>query len=300
MLDFSHIQSILKTLPDPVFILTRSGLYAGVFGGIDTRYYHDGSDLIGKRMDEVLSAEKTAWFLGVIEQALAQPGLHVVEYGLSGRDVLGLPDEGPAREIWFEGRVQALDFPVNGEAAVLWVASNITTRHELELQLRWQSSTDPLTGLPNRRHMADVLREYLEVFLRYQTPLSVLLFDVDHFKSINDELGHDVGDRVLIAIADICRNELRHTDVSVRFGGDEFVILLPHTGAAQAAPLVERLRQRVADELRLLDGQPCSPTISGGLGELLATDTDAQQVLKRADAALYEAKRQGRNRIVLG
>lgn len=300
MLDYTHIQSILNTLPDPVFILTRSGLYAGIFGGIDKRYYHDSRFLIGKHMSEVLNADKTAWFLAVIEQALTQPGLHVVEYGLSWRDVIGLPAGGPSKEIWFEGRVQALDFPVHGEDAVLWVASNITTRHELELQLRWQSATDPLTGLPNRRHMLEVLREYLEVFMRYQTPLSVLLFDVDHFKTINDDFGHDVGDRVLIAIAELCRNELRHTDVSVRFGGDEFVIMLPHTPAEQAAPLVDRLRQRVANELRQIDGLPCNPTISGGLSELLPSDSDAQQVLKRADAALYGAKRQGRNRIVMG
>jgi two-component system cell cycle response regulator len=107
MLDLVQIQSILKALPDPVFVLTRSGRYAAIFGGIDTRYYHDGSHLVGQLISDVLSDEKSAWFLQVIGQALAQRALLVVEYALSARDVKGLSSEGPPTEIWFEGRAGA-------------------------------------------------------------------------------------------------------------------------------------------------------------------------------------------------
>ncbi|WP_410497733.1 diguanylate cyclase [Chitinibacter sp. S2-10] len=297
MLDFGQIQSILKALPDPVFILTRSGRYAAIFGGIDTRYYHDGSHLVGQSMSDVLADEKTAWFLQVIESALARRSLVVVEYALSGRDIKGLPDEGPVSEIWFEGRVQALDFQVDGEDAVIWVASNISQRHDLEVQLRQQSETDPLTGLSNRRHMTAVLQEYLDVFLRYGSPLSVLIFDVDHFKTINDNFGHDAGDKVLVEIAAVCRRELRNTDVSLRFGGDEFVILMSHTTPDVAIKLAERLRSQIEMALHeLLVG--LSVTISGGLSALAQSDTGTDDVLKRADAALYQAKRLGRNRVI--
>ncbi|WP_157314013.1 GGDEF domain-containing protein [Chitinibacter sp. GC72] len=296
MLDLVQIQSILKALPDPVFVLTRSGRYAAIFGGIDTRYYHDGSHLVGQSMSDVLSDEKTAWFLQVIGQALVQRALLVVEYALSARDVKGLSSEGPVTEIWFEGRVQALDFQVDGEDAVIWVASNISQRHDLEVQLRQQSQTDPLTGLANRRHMTAVLQDYLEVFLRYGSPLSVLIFDVDHFKTINDSFGHDAGDKVLIEIAAVCRRELRNTDVSLRFGGDEFVILMSHTPPDVALTLAERLRGQIETSLHgLLAGRDV--TISGGLSALNLADTSTNDVLKRADAALYQAKRLGRNRI---
>lgn len=130
-----YLHTILAAFPDPVFILTRSGLYAAVFGGTDARYYHDGSGLVGKRLHEALKPEKADWFLAEIGTALASGDLHIVEYGLARYDVLGLDAEGPSDPIWFEGRVQALHFLVEGEEAVLWVASNITHRIQIEAQL---------------------------------------------------------------------------------------------------------------------------------------------------------------------
>lgn len=130
-----HLETILAAFPDPVFILTRNGRYAAVYGGTDARYYHDGSGLVGKNLYDVLKPEKAEWFLGEIAKTLDTGGLHIVEYGLSGNDVLGLDEKGPANVIWFEGRVQALDFLMDGEDAVLWVASNITHRITIEMQL---------------------------------------------------------------------------------------------------------------------------------------------------------------------
>lgn len=297
MLQLEQIQSVMKSLPDPVFILTRSGRYAAIFGGIDTRYYHDGSHLVGQMIADVLTDEKTAWFLQIIESALQRRSLVIVEYPLGRGDIKGLASEGPANDLWFEGRVQALDFQVDGEDAVLWVASNITQRHALEQQLRQQSETDPLTGLSNRRYMAAALQEALNVFLRYSTPTSILIFDVDHFKKINDTFGHAAGDKILIEIASVCRHTLRHTDVALRFGGDEFVILMSHTATHDALHLADRLRCDIESTL-----QGFVPnlhiTISGGLSELSVSDTSTDDVLKRADSALYQAKKLGRNRIV--
>lgn len=130
-----QLEALLSTFPDPVFLLTRSGCYAAIYGGTDARYYHDGSGLVGKYLHEVLTPAKTEWFLKEIELALASGSLHIVEYGLAGSDVLGLEDTGPSNTLWFEGRVQALNFPLNGEDAVLWVASNITHRMSIEAQL---------------------------------------------------------------------------------------------------------------------------------------------------------------------
>lgn len=156
---FSLVQmsALLAALPDPVFVLTHSGLYAAIFGGTDTRYYHDGQWLVGQRLTDVLEADKADWFLQEIRHTLALGRLHVVEYSLSGHDIKGLSSEGPQEAIWFEGRVQPLDFLVLGEPAVLWVASNITARHDLEHRLRVLSETDELTGLPNRRHLMERL-----------------------------------------------------------------------------------------------------------------------------------------------
>jgi len=293
-----QIAALLSALPDPAFILTRSGRYAAIFGGTDSRYYHDGSGLVGKSLADVLQPEKAAWFQAQIAVALASQGLHVVEYTLAAADVKGVGNDGPAEPIWFEGRVQPLGYPVLGEDAVLWVASNITASKKLEALLRMQSETDALTGLANRRKLISGLTEHFELFARYQTPTAVLIFDIDHFKGINDEYGHLAGDKAIMATADVCRHELRAADFPARLGGDEFVVLMPHTGIAPALAIAERLRVKIAEALRELGTLGRGATISGGLSEMAAGDASYEDVLKRADDALYRAKRDGRNRIV--
>ncbi|NYE59374.1 diguanylate cyclase (GGDEF)-like protein [Duganella sp. 1224] len=285
-----QIAALLSALPDPAFILTRSGRYAAVFGGTDSRYYHDGSGLVGKSLDDVLHPEKAAWFHAQIAIALAAQGLHVVEYALGREDVRGIGTDGPAELIWFEGRVQPLAYPVLDEDAVLWVASNITASKKLEALLRMQSETDSLSGLANRRKLMSSLTEHFELFARYKTPAAVLIFDIDHFKNINDAQGHLAGDKAIAATADVCRRALRATDFPARLGGDEFVVLMPHTDSEQALPIAERLRLRIAEQT--------GATISGGLSEMTPGDLSYEEVLKRADDALYRAKRDGRNRIV--
>ncbi len=298
MFSISQMSAILMALPDPAFILTRSGRYAAIFGGADSRYYHDGSGLVGKTLDDVLAEDKARWFAREIRQALDTRRLHVVEYCLAGSDVKGLLDQGPQSTIRFEGRIQALDFPVLEEDAVLWVASNITARSELEAKLRLQSETDALTGLCNRRKLRDALMEHFSVFTRYHTPTALLIFDIDNFKRVNDEFGHPRGDDAIVIAANVCRSELRNTDIAARLGGDEFVVLMPHTSLEQARMIAERLRMCVALALREAGTIGSGTTISGGLSELLSTDTSFEDVVKRADDALYRAKRSGRNQIV--
>lgn len=292
-----QVFGILAALPDPAFIFTRSGRYAALFGGADNRYYHDGSSLVGKTIADVLSDERAEWFVQQIAIALEKTGLHVVEYPLSGHDVRGLSGEGPPEVLWFEGRVQALAYQVQGEDAVLWVASNITASKQLEKQLRSFSETDSLTGLPNRRKLMQMMNDHFELHMRYATPSAVLIFDIDRFKSINDQYGHLSGDQALQTTAEVCRAELRNTDLPARMGGDEFVVLMPHTTRELALPIAERLRKRIAEELLQLGTLGPGATISGGLSEMRASDHGFEDVLKRADVALYNAKRQGRNRI---
>jgi len=295
--DFSHSQLyfILSALPDPCFILTRSGRYAAVFGGKDTRYYHDGSMLVGRNIHDMMQYEKANHFMREIEKALASRALHVVEYSLAGSDIKDLESAGPDHPIWFEGRIQALDFQIDGEDAVVWVASNITEKNAVENRLRHQSETDALTGFFNRRKLMDVLALKFELFRDEHIPTSVLMFDIDHFKTVNDELGHAMGDAVLQAIADICRRELRKTDFLARLGGDEFVVVMPATRREHGIAIANRLRQRIASEIG--DTLKCHSTISGGLGEFEADDSTFEDIMRRVDEGLYRSKRAGRNQI---
>ncbi len=286
---------ILSALPDPAFILTESGRYGAIFGGSDHRYYHDGSSLVGQTVFDVLNVEKAQWFVNEIRHALATLALHIVEYSLAGSDVKGLEDSGPGHPIWFEGRIQALDFAVDGEDAVVWVASNITERNVIETQLRLQSETDALTGLFNRRKLMDVLDARFQLFQQDANPTVALMFDVDNFKTINDVHGHPEGDKVLVSIANTCKEVLRGSDFAARLGGDEFVILMPLMARDQGLAVADRLRRRISADLTRTLNHPV--TISGGLSEFTAEDTACEEILQRADDGLYASKRAGRDRL---
>ncbi len=298
MINIQQMAVVLETLPDPAFILSRSGKYVSVFGGRDTRYYHNGSALVGTYISDVVRTGKAEWFLSQIELALESGKLLIEEYELSNKDIKGLIDDGPDQPIWFEARIQALDFQVDGEDVVLWVASNISERHELELRLRALGDTDQLTGLFNRRKLTRDLTLHHETFERHSVPTSIMIFDLDYLKKVNDTYGHHAGDEVIMAIGNVCRSELRMTDTACRFGGDEFVIALPNTEGEQAVQFADRLRKCFNRALNRFSDSSIVTTVSIGMATMMPEDRSYEDTLKRADRALYEAKRCGRNRVV--
>jgi diguanylate cyclase (GGDEF)-like protein len=159
------------------------------------------------------------------------------------------------------------------------------------------SITDPLTRLYNRRHIDARLAEEIARSTRHGATIALLLLDVDHLKEINDRGGHEAGDAALRAVADTLRRTCRATDLAARYGGDEFVVLLPSTRASQALELAERIRATLRTKTRDL---PAPVTLSIGIADLeLAGAPQAMALFEAADAALYGAKAQGRDRAVL-
>jgi two-component system cell cycle response regulator len=165
-------------------------------------------------------------------------------------------------------------------------------------QARQEARTDPLTGLPNQR----LLREYLTTSLAYHRrtglPLTVLFIDLDYFKAINDQFGHAAGDAALVEIGRRLRRALREGDVVARYAGEEFVVLLPHTGAEDGLAIAERLRQAISAAPVLLPGGQAVPiTISVGLATYPVHGGAVDALLRAADTALYTAKQAGRDRV---
>jgi two-component system cell cycle response regulator len=160
--------------------------------------------------------------------------------------------------------------------------------------------TDPLTGLYNRRYMENHLAALVEQAAARGKPLTALVLDIDYFKAINDSHGHDAGDDVLREFATRIRKSIRGIDLACRYGGEEFVIIMPETDMAVATIVAERLRRRIASEAFAIQQGSGSleVTISIGLATLDTADDNATSILKRADQALYRAKRDGRNRVV--
>jgi two-component system, cell cycle response regulator len=160
--------------------------------------------------------------------------------------------------------------------------------------------TDQLTGLHNRRYMESHLGTLVQDAGSRGKPLSLLVCDIDYFKAINDNFGHDVGDDVLREFATRVRKSIRGIDLACRFGGEEFVVVMPETDMAVAAVVAERIRRRIAGEpFPILKGSgTIEVTISIGIAAIAQADDSPETILKRADQALYRAKRDGRNRVV--
>jgi diguanylate cyclase (GGDEF)-like protein len=156
---------------------------------------------------------------------------------------------------------------------------------------------DGLTGVNNKRFLMESLEREIPRARRHQRPLSLLMFDIDHFKSVNDTFGHLAGDYVLKELAGVVKSRLRPDDVLGRYGGEEFAVTLPETGIEGAAKIGEELRRLVETHHFEFEGEVMNITISVGGAELQDT-YDVIAFIKHADDRLYEAKRGGRNRVV--
>ncbi|WP_395621167.1 GGDEF domain-containing protein [Dokdonella sp.] len=161
------------------------------------------------------------------------------------------------------------------------------------------ATLDPLTEVFNRRTMTDLANKAVAASKRHGRPLSLLILDIDHFKRINDEFGHEAGDLALCRFVELVREMLRSSDVVARIGGEEFVVLLPDTDQASAAVLAERIRQHLHATEFTVSGWPVPLRVSIGVGSIGPEVSNLESLLREADHAMYEAKRTGRDRVVL-
>jgi diguanylate cyclase (GGDEF)-like protein len=201
----------------------------------------------------------------------------------------------PTEYRWFLGDVTPLE---NRQRGAVISHMTITDRKVLELALMRLATTDALTGLPNRRYFLEAADLEIERVNRFGAAASLVMIDLDHFKTVNDTYGHAVGDEALRCLTKIFKKQLRQMDVFARIGGEEFVIMLPGTNETGGVIVAEKLRLALS-ETPVKSGQnQFHTTACFGVAEVRAGDKGADDCLSRADAALYAAKRNGRNRVV--
>lgn len=274
--------------------------------------------------------ERAASVLGytkeeLVGESLAMLHLSPVHYGRFGEEVLAKSVKGgliqmeyqlrrkDGTPLWCQLSGKAVTLSDLGEG-MLWVADDITRRkqseedqrqiieelREAQEALRTQSIRDPLTGLYNRRYMEESLQREISKARRQTTSLALFMLDLDHFKQVNDTHGHVTGDWVLRRLGEIIRHSIREEDIACRYGGEEFVVIFPNISADDARRRAEELRASVEQRLIIESmGQPVGRvTISIGIA-IYEPGMDRETLLREADHALYRAKNEGRNRVVL-
>ena len=197
----------------------------------------------------------------------------------------------------FTAEMAAIFMDYGGEPAVLVSLNDISQRKQLEAELFHQASIDSLTGISNRRYFMVQAESEMRRARRFGRDLSVMMIDLDHFKPINDRLGHATGDAVLAGVVKVALESLRQSDVMGRLGGEEFAVILPETGLAAAVDAANRLRQFIAKGPVIALKTAVTCTASVGVAQMKDEDGSIDDLLHRADEALYRAKEQGRDRV---
>lgn len=195
---------------------------------------------------------------------------------------------------WIQWRATAL----LDDGRIYFTGRDVTQHKAAEERLRALAMTDGLTGVFNRTYFDERFQLEMKRAQRYKRHLSLVMFDLDHFKAINDRFGHGVGDQVLCHVAESSGGHLRETDVLARYGGEEFVVLLPELTYGEALAVAEKLRANIRTARIAVGEETLRFTASFGVSSMLSDDKDFRNILDRADKGLYEAKAKGRNRVI--
>jgi diguanylate cyclase (GGDEF)-like protein/PAS domain S-box-containing protein len=281
----NQYSQILSTINDPIAYIDRNFIYQTVNEAYLKIYHKSKRKVIGQKVEKIIGkeifAEKIKPF---IAKCLKGEKIY-------NQDWFDFPDNQRRFMYMSFYPLYAKEEKISG---VVINSIDITKIKEMEEKLKLLSETDPLTQIYNRVKFDDSLSREIIRLRRYPMELSLIMFDIDHFKKVNDTFGHDVGDDVLKSLAGFIKKFIRETDIFARWGGEEFMILLPHTSLKSAAKLGERIRAHLEHFPFEKIGQL---TCSFGVTEF--TDKDTMDTFtKRVDKALYKAKQKGRNKVI--
>ena len=283
------LRFFLDTSRDGVIVIDRNGKVVEFNPAAEQLFGYSAEDMKGASVNHLMPEDVAQEHNKFVKYSRANQPRNMAP----GRQVMGRRKDGS-------------EFPVEitvGQAAsaqgrmYVGVVRDISERKAYEDQLIELASTDSLTGAFNRRAFLAAAEDSFRRARRYGTPLSLLNIDVDYFKRINDNYGHAAGDQVLVNLVDLFRRSFRETDKIGRFGGEEFLVLLPETDLGKAAEAAERLLETVRNNTEQLDDGRCfTYTISIGIAAVQPDSDDFETIINTSDEALYQAKQTGRNR----
>ena len=292
-----RLQVYYQVMPDIGMVINEEGEYVDVYGAHDVLGYKDAESLIGKTISENLDTAVAKDIMEATRTALESNKPEVFEYEMIVNGEVAI----------FESRVVPIEQYLKAEPEkrhVVWVARDITKRRLSEKRIERLAFYDPLTQLPNRRLLMDRLQHTIEHVKRQKTIGALIFEDLDGFKQVNDQFGHDYGDELLTAVAQRLNESLRDSDTVARFGGDEFVIVLERfdDNLEDMYNEVMNVSRRVLDCLKpgiTVRGQSFLINASLGISMIYGAHISADTVIHEADQAMYQAKHTGKGQICM-
>jgi diguanylate cyclase (GGDEF)-like protein/PAS domain S-box-containing protein len=305
-----HYQIIYESAPLALIVFDRENRVVDWNNAAEAIFGWPRLDMLGQTLERIVSEPDRNYVLKVMEQAWAGGVVTGSNHNLTreGRTILCrwsnvAQKDGNGNTIGVlslaEDITETQKMRDEIEAANQSLRTQIKQIQSLQDELREQALHDPLTNLFNRRYFHELLERELAQCERDSKPLSLVMIDIDYFKQINDSFGHQTGDRVLVALADILRSSTRSGDSVFRFGGEEFVIILPGMDAEIGMERAESLRRIFAELMIHTEDGDAKTTLSAGIATWPTHALDAKRLLSKADKALYAAKEAGRNRILV-
>ncbi|MES2879916.1 MAG: EAL domain-containing protein, partial [Pseudomonadota bacterium] len=279
-----QLEATMGAIPDPLFELGLDGRYYSSYSPKAESLARPVDELNGKTVAEVLPPDACEIVLSALQEA------NDSKWSTGKQFKLMLGDE----MHWFELSVSRKSDESGADPRFIVLSRDITQSKRAEEKIRQLAHFDPLTGLPNRVLLTDRCNSALSAAQRNGTTLALLFLDLDHFKNVNDSLGHRVGDQLLAALADRLTSVVREQDTVSRLGGDEFILVLPDTNAVGAAHLADKLLQAACVSFEI-EQHELTVTPSIGIALFPNDGLDFDALSKCADAAMYRAKQEGRN-----
>ncbi len=284
------IRAMSNATLDAIIMIGAYGKISFWNDGAESMFGYTATEAMGHAVHELIASEK--------DSMLAQRAMQ--RFTLSGQgpiigqttDLTAIRKDGST----FPVEVVVASFQHGGQWCAVGSVRDATLRKQTEEKLKLLAITDSLTGAKNRRYFTEHATQEISRAMRYNHPLCLAIFDLDHFKRINDTHGHETGDHALTAFADVVLQEIRTTDLFARIGGEEFVVLLPETTLNDACIVAERIRIQTQRITLAQDKEKMQLSVSAGVAELGAT-TELEPLMRYADWALYNAKQRGRNRV---
>ena len=283
-----HLAAIIRAIPDLLFEVDIEGHYLDYRSTNLDLLAMPSEEFIGRKISEILPAEASSVLMAAIAEANEKGSAYGAQIHIKV----------PTGELWYELSIARKQDHRSAQPTFIVLSRDITERNQAQVRIEQLAFSDTLTGLPNRRLFLDRLRQSMAVSDRNQSYCALLFLDIDKFKTLNDTLGHHVGDILLMQIADRLRRAVREYDTVARLGGDEFVVLLEQLGlhADEAARQAQHVAEKVASQLGReydLEGHKYIGTSSIGIALFCGQEVDNDELLRRADMAMYQAKSSG-------